>query len=187
MAEELHFGRAAQRLHMTQPPLTPGDPAARARPGVPLFERTRRWVALTPAGAALLPSGAPRCWPQADALPRAGAGGGRWRWPGGCGWRFVSTVAFGPLPAWLRGFREAACRACRWSCARPPLDVQLAAFDAGEIDAGFVLHAPGAAPPGLAALASRWLEPMVLALPEAHPAAARRKADAARRSPASRW
>jgi DNA-binding transcriptional LysR family regulator len=51
--------------------------------------------------------------------------------------------------------------------------VQLAAFDADEIDAGFVLHAPGAAPPGFAAW-SALLEPMVLALPQSHPAAARR-------------
>jgi len=51
------------------------------------------------------------------------------------------------------------------------LDVQLAAFDADEIDAGFVLHAPGAAPPGFAtwpALA----EPLVMALPDGHPALA---------------
>ena len=48
------------------------------------------------------------------------------------------------------------------------LDVQLAAFDADEIDAGFVLHAPGAAPPGLAARVAV-TESMLLALPESHP------------------
>jgi DNA-binding transcriptional LysR family regulator len=47
--------------------------------------------------------------------------------------------------------------------------VQLAAFDADEIDAGFVLHAPGAAPPGFAAQ-TVLAEPLVMALPESHPA-----------------
>ena len=53
------------------------------------------------------------------------------------------------------------------------LDVQLQAFAADEIDAGFVLHAEGAAPPGLAAWRAL-REPLVLALPEAHPLASRR-------------
>mgnify|MGYP001048335506 CR=1 FL=1 len=53
------------------------------------------------------------------------------------------------------------------------LDVQLDAFAAGEIDAGFVLHAPGAAPPGLAAWRAL-REPLVLALPESHPLTSRR-------------
>jgi DNA-binding transcriptional LysR family regulator len=51
--------------------------------------------------------------------------------------------------------------------------VQLQAFEADEIDAGFVLHAPGAAPAGFASrLVLR--EPLVLALPAGHAAVARR-------------
>ncbi|MDO9286734.1 MAG: LysR family transcriptional regulator, partial [Aquabacterium sp.] len=56
LAEELHFGRAALRLHMTQPPLTTAIQGLERSIGVPLFVRTRRTVALTPAGAALLPA-----------------------------------------------------------------------------------------------------------------------------------
>ncbi len=77
LAEELHFGRAASRLHMTQPPLTQAIQGLERSIGVPLFARTRRSVALTPAGAALLPQ-ARRLLAAAVDLPRvaqAAAGG----------------------------------------------------------------------------------------------------------------
>ena len=170
LAEELHFGRAATRLNMTQPPLSQALQNLERELGVALFARTRRSVALTPAGAALVEP-VRRLLAAAEALPgtaQAAAAGQA----GQLRLAFVSSIAYGPLPEWLRGFRDAHPEV-RLALREATLDVQLAAFDADEIDAGFVLHAPGAVPPGFGAL-TVLNEPMVMALPQSHPLASRR-------------
>jgi DNA-binding transcriptional LysR family regulator len=55
LSEELHFGRAAQRLAMSQPPLSVSIGQLEGLIGARLFERNSRGVRLTPAGAAFLP------------------------------------------------------------------------------------------------------------------------------------
>ncbi|MCR5881579.1 LysR family transcriptional regulator [Rhizobacter sp. J219] len=169
LAEVLHFGRAAKQLNITQPPLTLAIQQLEARLGVPLFERTRRQVSLTPAGQALVEP-VRQLLQQASALcsiaRTVGQGAvGRLRLG------FVSTVGFGPLPGWLRGFRDIE-PGIEVVLREATSDVQLRAFELGEADAGFVLHAPGIVPEGTGQSLSRLsvsIEPMVLAVPENSP------------------
>ncbi|MBC5768322.1 LysR family transcriptional regulator [Ramlibacter albus] len=167
VAEELHFGRAAQRLHMTQPPLTQAIAQLERLLGVQLFERTKRSVKLTAAGEALAPQ-ARELLARAQSLPahaRAAAGGelGRLRLA------FVSTVGFTLLPQWVRAFR-AQYPQMQLELVEATGDVQLDALERGDIDAGFMLHSPGFAPAGLqhVRIAS---ESLVLAVPQQHPLA----------------
>jgi len=167
VAEALHFGNAARRLHMTQPPLTQAIAHLEALLGVRLFDRTKRSVQLTPAGAALVPE-ARELLARAQALPaqaRAAAAGevGRLRLA------FVSTVGFALLPQWVRAFRNHS-PGVALELIEATGDVQRDALARGGIDAGFMLHSPGFAPAGLQHLRVT-REPMVLALPDHHPLA----------------
>ena len=178
LAQTLHFGRAAELLHMTQPPLTLAIQQLERRLGAKLFERTRRSVALTPVGAALVEP-VRQLLQQAAALSVRARGAlageiGRVRLG------FVSTVGFGPLPTWLRAFR-AAQPGVHVELIEATGDVQLKAFERGEIDAGFMLHAPGHAPGAALGLQrlSLGVEPLVLALPDVPPWAGARRLRAA--------
>jgi DNA-binding transcriptional LysR family regulator len=172
LAEELHFGRAAERLHMTQPPLSLAVQKLEAQLGVQLLERGRRAVALTAAGQALVEAGT-RLVEQADQVPvrvRAAASGEAGRLSLG----FVSTVGYGDMPRWLRLFREALPQV-QLALREATLDVQLRGFESGELDAGFVIHAPGAEPAGFERLIVS-TEPLVLAHAQDWGLASRRKA-----------
>ena len=169
VADELHFGRAALRLHMTQPPLTQAIAHLETLLGVRLFDRTKRSVRLTEAAAVLLPQ-VLDLLARAHALPeqaRAAAAGeiGRLRLA------FVSTAGFSLLPAWVRAFRQHAPEV-QLDLQEATGDMQLQAFERHDIDAGIMLHSPGFAPSGLERrLIAR--EPLVLALADHHPLAGR--------------
>lgn len=162
VAEDLHFRRAADRLNLTQPSLSQRIRALETEIGAELFERDRRGVALTPAGAAFL-------GPARKAVEHANAARtqalrairgevGRLRLG------FTVIAFYGVLPEAVRAFRA----------RYPDVEVDLiemnsplleAALAAGEIDLG-VLHPPLSTPDLIVhALPD---EPLVLALPSAH-------------------
>lgn len=164
LAQELHFGRAAARLSMTQPPLTQSIAQLESALGIRLFDRTKRRVLLTPEGEALLPD-ALDLLARAQALPeraRAIASGevGRVRLA------FVSTFGYDRLPGWVRGYRDLHPQVTL-ELIEATGEVQLAGMAQGQIDAGFVLHAPGFEPEGLQRLPIA-REPLWLALPQSH-------------------
>jgi len=136
VAEELHFGRAAVRLHMTQPPLSQAIAALEDLLGAALFLRNRRTVALTPAGAALLPE-ARRMLLEADALPglvRAAAAGEAGR----LALAFITSADYSVLPPFLRRYSE-RYPAVHLTLREATSDVQVEELLRGSIDAGLLI------------------------------------------------
>jgi DNA-binding transcriptional LysR family regulator len=136
VAERLHFGRAAEALHISQPPLSRSIRALEARLGARLLERTRRRVALTAEGERFLAE-ARRIVAQleraAAEVRRMAAGeSGRLRLG------FVSLADFGVLPALLRSFK-AARPGVELSLREMLSPEQAAALAAGELDFGLLL------------------------------------------------
>ncbi len=135
VAEELHFGRAARRLNMAQPPLSQSIKRLEVSIGVRLFERTKRQVTLTPAGAVFLIESrqALQQVDRAARLARRAAAGEIGRLSVG----FVSRALFCGLPRAVRLFRE------EWPDVEVQLDEmatidQVRALRDGSIDLGFL-------------------------------------------------
>jgi DNA-binding transcriptional LysR family regulator len=163
VAEERHFGRAARRLRIAQPPLSRQIQALEAELGFALFDRSRRRVELTAAGAALV-SHARRVF---DAIElgvheaRRAASGQTGRLAVG----YLPSVAFSGLPELLGAFRARSPGVELVLRELPPHE-QIEALKDGRIDVGFIRG-----PIRDAALASRRVrsEPLVVALPLRHP------------------
>ncbi len=165
VAEHLHFGRAADALHISQPPLSRSIQDLEARLGARLFERSRRKVELTPAGAWYLEEARQviaRLERASRAMADLAAGGA-----GALRIGFVTIADYSVLPGLLTRFK-AANPGVSMSLRELVTEAQLDALAAGELDLGFVL------PP----LPSREVESfavnrekLVVALHEHHPLA----------------
>jgi len=105
VAEELHFGRAAKRLNMTQPPLSMSIRALEETLGVQLFNRTRKSVALTSAGAIWL-GHARKVLADAERLPGIAQRAARGQL-GQLRLAFVSIASYTLLPDLVCRFRAA--------------------------------------------------------------------------------
>ncbi len=162
VAEELHFGRAAKRLHMTQPPLSMQIRTLEQDIGVALLLRTKRHVELTEAGKVLLVE-ARRVMDQVaravTLTQRAGRGE-----IGSLRIGFVSTADYSLLPTLLRKFRR-CYPDVDLTLKELTTDAQLHALAQGDLDICFLL-----APVDDDDISSETVfrEPLIAALPDTH-------------------
>lgn len=169
LAEELHFGRAAARLGIAQPPLSQQVRRLEARVGYPLFTRAAGGVALTAAGEELLPAARRTLADLTDALSATRAvGGGR---SGSLRIGFAASLALTVLPGLLRRFRE-EFPDVHLHIQEMTTAPQITALHNRDIDVG-LLRAPSAD----AALDFKVVltEPFVAILPAGHPLTAVRR------------
>lgn len=165
LAEELHFGRAAQRLAITQPPLSLNIQQLEASVGARLFERNSRGVSLTAAGEAFLP--------KATALLEQAAQAAREARDVGQGLAgqlqigFAGTVLYRGLPQVLRDF-GAAHPKLRLALRELSSSEQLVELVHDRLDLGFV-HTTRV-PAGFSQILVS-SQPFVACLPSAHPLA----------------
>lgn len=163
VADALHFGRAAERLGMTQPPLSQSIQTLERQLGAPLFERSKRSVTLTLFGRQWLDHVRPAV-AAVMALPavaerlRTGAAGR-------LSLAFVSTADYSVLPRLVQRY-SAAFPDVALDLTEATSDVQVEALLDGRISAAILIAARAALPP---ALAYRPLvtEPLVAAVPQA--------------------
>lgn len=105
VAEELHFHRAAARLHMSQPPLTAAMRRLEDEVGTSLIERGNRTLGLTTAGHTLLVEARATLLQAEQALQRTReAAAGQ---TGSLRVGYVGSALYGRLPGLIRQFRQA--------------------------------------------------------------------------------
>ncbi len=171
LAEELHYGRAASRLAITQPPLSNAIKALEQDIGVPLLIRDTRHVELTQAGAAFLEE-ARQILARVDKAAQVA--------------RVVGRGKRGRLEIGVTGsliYREVSTLVRRFGREMPEVDLQLREMSSadqvielqrGQLHAGFVNGSEP--PPPLEALPLP-VDRFVACLPANHPEATRRKLD----------
>ena len=169
VAEERHFGRAARRLQMAQPPLSRQIQALEAELGFSLFDRSHRKVELTTPGDAFLEH-ARRVFETLElgitAAKRAAAGKS-----GRIVIAYPSSVAFSGLHELFRLFHTRLPNV-EVSLRELPPQEQIEALKDGRIDVGFIrgpMHDDDLAAKKVLS------EPLVVALPAAHPLTAKKR------------
>lgn len=168
VAEELHFGRAAARLGIAQPPLSQQVRQLERELGVELFVRARRRVELTEGGRVLLGHARAVLQRAAQAavdVRRAARGE-----TGALAVGVVASATYGLMPRVFRTFR-ARHPDVALSMAVMSTGTQVAALRAGQLDLGLART-----PFGDETLVAETVheEPVVVALPAGHPLAGRR-------------
>lgn len=172
VAEEMHFGRAAEKLHVVQPALSRQIAALERELGFPLLERTRRRVAFTPAGELFFHEAKESLQRIDRAVVSAGmtARGEL----GSLAIGYVASAMWSVLPRILESFlRERP--GMTFDLVQLDADVQLQRLRDGLLDVGFIR--PLGFDDDVVATETVWREPLVVALPAAHALADRDEID----------
>ena len=162
VAEELHFGRAAVRMHMAQPPLSVQIRRLEDAVGVALLSRGTRHVALTSAGRTLYEH-ACRILAQTEAAIVATRQVARGE-AGNLSVGFVSTADYGLLPQIVRAYRTRHPGVVL-QLREMTTDGQLEALRQNSLDVAVVIGPVESAFLGYRSLGR---EPLIVALPETH-------------------
>lgn len=173
VAEELHFGRAARRLHISQSPLSAQIQKLEEELGHRLFHRTTRQVTLTGLGKEFYPKAA-EVLQGADEL-KSGLGHAAEGKTGELRLGFVSSASYALLPRAIRRFREVAPRV---ALHLEPLtsSEQAERLRDGLLDLGIVRGADSAPELRTQEITA---EEIIVCLPEDHPLAGRTEVSAA--------
>src|SRR5690242_8421521 len=135
LAEELHFGHAAERLGIAQPALSQQIQRLEQELGVTLLERTRRRVRLTEAGAVFLAS-ARTTLAEANQAIRAAQQAARGE-TGNLAVGFVTSALYGVFPDVVRVFRQKH-KEVHLSLHEMPIVRQLEELRGGRLQVSFL-------------------------------------------------
>ena len=168
VADELHFGRAAERLHMAQPPLSQQIRQLERYLGVQLFARNTRSVELTSAGQAMI-APAKKVLADVEDAERAARAGGRGEY-GRVTVGFAGASSNSALPVLARAVRSTYPNIELEMHGQLYANTALSRLVDGTLDLGFI-RLPFIAPGVQYQVIER--EQLVIALPEDHPLAAK--------------
>ena len=163
VAEELHFGRAAARLRLSQPPVSLAIKELETELGLRLFERSSRHIALTPGGEQALRD-ARAVLARTESLrahARAAASGQA----GSLAIGVISLAACSFLPDALRRFTQ-DFPGVRVALHESTTDQILRDLEAGTLDVGCIFASPEL--PAMLSYRGTCLDPLIAALPAAH-------------------
>lgn len=165
VAEELHFGRAAEKLHIAQPPLSQQIRQLETELGFQLFYRTKRSVRLTEAGEIFLEE-TQKIFKQLEEAIEKGKQTSRGE-KGQIAIGFVSSAVYKIIPPILRSFRTLV-PGVNLELHELTSDRQIEWLREGKLDIGFVRPPFREEEFNVAAI---FQESLIVALPESHPLA----------------